>query len=209
MAFDLVPLLSYLMRGRRCKYCSKPISSRYFWVELLTGVLFVVLYFHFRHDAANAVALLLFGAVLVPVFCIDLERFEIPNQLNLFVFVIAIARDAYGIATHEHGHELIWHCLPASILGAFVGVALFGSIRVIGWIWKRQEAMGLGDVALARGMGAMLVSVVPAGADPLRLIPIWVLGRCSFGIGTRGNPYGPVPGREEGTGNRRRRPIKI
>ncbi len=57
MAFDLIPLLSYLMRGRRCKYCSKPISSRYFWVELLTGVLFVVLFISaFRHDAANAIA---------------------------------------------------------------------------------------------------------------------------------------------------------
>ncbi len=109
----------------------------------------------------------LFGAVLVPIFCIDLERFEIPNQLNLLVFVIAVARDVYGIATHEPGHELVWHWLPASILGAVVGVAIFGSIRVIGWLWKRQEAMGLGDVLLARAMGAMLVSVVPAGSNPL------------------------------------------
>ena len=182
MGADLVPLLSYLIRGRRCKYCKKPISSRYFWVELLTGVLFVVLYFHFRHNAVNAVSMLLFAAVLaVPIFCIDLERFEIPNQLNLLVFVIAIARDIYGIATHEPGHELIWHWLPPSILGALAGVVLFGSIRVIGWLWKRQEAMGLGDVLLARAMGAMLVSVVPAGANPLRLIPIWVLLCCGTG----------------------------
>ncbi len=181
MAFDLIPLLSYLMRGRRCKYCSKPISSRYFWVELLTGVLFVVLYFRFRHNTASAVAMPLFGAILVPIFCIDLELFEIPNQLNLLVFVLAVARDVYGIVTHEPGHELIWHWLPASILGAVVGVSIFGSIRVIGWLWKRQEAMGLGDVLLARAMGAMLVSVVPAGYNPLRLVPIWVLLSCGSG----------------------------
>src|SRR5580658_2366478 len=180
-AFDLIPLVSYLVRGRKCKYCKKPISSRYFWVELLTGVLFGVLYFHFRHDAANAVAMLLFGAVLVPIFCIDLERFEIPNQLNLLVFVIAVARDVYGIVTHEPGHELVWHWLPASILGAVVGIIIFGAIRVIGWLWKRQEAMGLGDVLLARAMGAMLASVVIHGANPLRLVPIWVLLSCGSG----------------------------
>jgi hypothetical protein len=38
--------------------------------------------------------------------------------------------------------------------------------------------MGLGDVLLARAMGAMLVSVTPVGESwlqPLRLFPVWVL----------------------------------
>jgi hypothetical protein len=34
--------------------------------------------------------------------------------------------------------------------------------------------MGFGDVLLARAMGAMLASVVPAGMAPLRLVPAWV-----------------------------------
>src|SRR5579862_6140121 len=49
-AKDLVPLFSDLWLRRRCHYCEKPISSRYFWVELLTGVLFVVMYFRYRDD---------------------------------------------------------------------------------------------------------------------------------------------------------------
>ncbi|MGI6326868.1 MAG: prepilin peptidase [Saccharofermentanales bacterium] len=36
-ASDLIPVLSYLLLGRRCRYCAAPIAARYMWVELLTG----------------------------------------------------------------------------------------------------------------------------------------------------------------------------
>lgn len=39
-ALDLVPVFSYLLLGRRCRYCHEPISSRYMRIELLTGVYF-------------------------------------------------------------------------------------------------------------------------------------------------------------------------
>lgn len=40
--FDLIPVLSYLLLRRRCRYCSQPISARYMWIELLTGVYFAL-----------------------------------------------------------------------------------------------------------------------------------------------------------------------
>lgn len=41
---DNIPLLGWLMLRGRCRNCRKPISFRYPFVELLTGVLFVVVY---------------------------------------------------------------------------------------------------------------------------------------------------------------------
>lgn len=38
---DLVPVFSYLLLGRRCRYCHQPISSRYAKVELLTALIFM------------------------------------------------------------------------------------------------------------------------------------------------------------------------
>ena len=181
-ALDLIPLFSFLLLGQKCRYCKKPISWRYFGVELLTGLLFVSLYLRYPQDAPNAVFMLLFAALLVPMYFIDLDFFIIPEALNLLAFVVAVGRDVYGIVTHEAGHELLWGWLPRSILGAVVGVLIFGAVRVLGWIWKRQEAMGLGDVLLARAMGAMLISVVPVGANPLRLFPIWVFLSCISGL---------------------------
>ncbi|NCA98999.1 MAG: prepilin peptidase [Clostridia bacterium] len=37
---DLVPVLSYLALGRRCRYCQTPISPRYAVVESLTALLY-------------------------------------------------------------------------------------------------------------------------------------------------------------------------
>jgi leader peptidase (prepilin peptidase)/N-methyltransferase len=36
-ALDLIPVLSYLALGRKCRYCAEPISPRYMVVELIGG----------------------------------------------------------------------------------------------------------------------------------------------------------------------------
>jgi leader peptidase (prepilin peptidase)/N-methyltransferase len=181
-AIDLVPLFSFLFLGRRCRTCKQPISWRYFSVELLTGLLFFCLALRFPQSAPDAVSLMLFTALLVPMTFIDLDFFFIPCSLNLLAFAVAVGWDIWGIVQHEPNHALEWGWLPRSIIGALAGILIFGGVRLAGWIWKRQEAMGLGDVYLARAMGAMLVQLVPAGLPLLRLFPAWVLFSCLSGL---------------------------
>lgn len=180
-AIDLVPLLSFLIQGCKCRYCAKPISWRYFGVELLTGLTFLAITFQFWQNPTNCVTLLLFSAILIPIFFIDLDTFTIPTSLNLFVFFIPLVRDGIGILQHEPNHVLLAGWCPRSLLGAVVGIAIFGFIRVIGWVWKRQEAMGLGDVLLARGMGAFLIAFAPIGSPPLYHFMTWILLCCLSG----------------------------
>ena len=180
--FDLVPLFSFLLLGCKCRGCKLPISWRYFGVELLTGVLFAALFLASSANIPNAIAFILFTAILIPITFTDLDFFMIPSSLNILVFIIAVARDVWGIATHEAGHAPLWGWLPWSIVGAVVGTLIFAVVRVAGWLWKGIEAMGLGDVFLARGMGALLISVVPAGTHPLRLFVMWVLLSCASGL---------------------------
>ena len=181
-AIDLVPLFSFLFLGRRCRTCKKPISWRYFSVELLTGLLFMGLAIRFEQNAPDAVSLMLFTALLVPMTFIDLDFFMIPPQLNLLAFAIAVGRDIWGIAQHEPSHIPLFGWLPRSLVGAVAGILIFGGVRLAGWIWKRREAMGLGDVLLARAMGAVLVQLAPAGLPLLRLFPAWVLLSCVSGM---------------------------
>jgi leader peptidase (prepilin peptidase)/N-methyltransferase len=42
---DNIPLVSYWLLRGRCRACGATFSSRYFWVELATGLSFVVLYY--------------------------------------------------------------------------------------------------------------------------------------------------------------------
>ena len=44
---DNIPLLSYWLLRGRCRACGTPFSMRYFWIELLTGFVFLFIY-HFE-----------------------------------------------------------------------------------------------------------------------------------------------------------------
>ena len=40
---DLIPILSYIFLGGKCRYCKQKIRPRYLILELLSGILFVVI----------------------------------------------------------------------------------------------------------------------------------------------------------------------
>lgn len=176
---DLIPLFSFLLLRGRCRYCRETISWRYFGVELLTGGLFVLVTLRFWPEGAlPCIALLAVTAVLVPVFFIDLATFTIPDTLNILLFLIPLGLEIL----RWRSYPLVDGWMPPALWGGLIGGLLFGAIRLLGWLWKGVEAMGLGDVLLARGMGAILALQVPNGENPLRLLPIWVLFSCLSGV---------------------------
>src|SRR3989338_5294259 len=42
--YDNVPFLSYIVLRARCRFCRRPISPRYFIVELMTALLFLAFF---------------------------------------------------------------------------------------------------------------------------------------------------------------------
>src|SRR4030066_2461357 len=40
---NLIPVLSFFLLGRKCRYCKKPISWQYPLVEIITGLIFVLI----------------------------------------------------------------------------------------------------------------------------------------------------------------------
>ncbi|HCW53501.1 MAG TPA: prepilin peptidase, partial [Clostridium sp.] len=44
---DLIPVLSYVFLGGRCRYCKENISIRYPLIEVLNGFFYLIIYFRF------------------------------------------------------------------------------------------------------------------------------------------------------------------
>lgn len=141
---DNVPLVSYAVLGGRCRACRAPVSLRYPGVELLTGVVFAAHAWSFAPDGLLVVRLM-FAAMLVALFFIDLEHQLLPNA-------ITYPGIALGLAA-----ALV---LPPGLMSSAVGAALgAGILLAIRWGWRRAtgvEGMGLGDVKMLAMIGAVL-----------------------------------------------------
>src|SRR5581483_4356225 len=57
---DLIPLISWLSLGGKCRYCKKPISSHNPLIELATGLWFVLSYVFWPYDLNTSASLVFF-----------------------------------------------------------------------------------------------------------------------------------------------------
>ncbi|WP_170871476.1 prepilin peptidase [Desulfosporosinus metallidurans] len=144
-AWELVPVVSFLIQKGQCRNCQARISWRYPMVELLTGVLFyltVALSFGMEIHPARLLLNLVFVAVLIALAFIDLDTFRLPDVLTLPLLGLGLL-GAFLIPGNPTGWE--------SVLSALGAGGLF-------WIIARfyPQGMGLGDVKLVAAMGAFL-----------------------------------------------------
>jgi len=107
--YDNIPLVSWLLLGRKCRYCKAPISPRYFVIELLTAIVFVGIFtLYFRTDLRPGVDSFLRGGWLIYLVtiimlsafiaasAIDLELWIIPVSICWFVTVVGLIVSALG-----------------------------------------------------------------------------------------------------------------
>src|SRR5208283_5998049 len=73
---------SWLILRGRCRCCHARISARYLCIELLTGVLFVAVYFYFGLTLA-ALKYCVFGFLLLGLIFTDAETKLLPDKLTL------------------------------------------------------------------------------------------------------------------------------
>lgn len=143
--YDNLPVLSYLLLGGRCRNCRTRISPRYVIVEIVTAVAFLVQAWAIGDHALLIASRLVFTAILVALFCIDLEVQRLPDPLTFT-----------GIGVGLIGSVWLPPGWVASAIGAALGAFILLAIR---WIWQRLrgvDAMGLGDVKMLAMIGAFL-----------------------------------------------------
>lgn len=154
---DLVPLLSWLFLRGKCRQCGVKISPRYFVVELINGGLWGAIWFQqmVQHsDPVRGIAYMLFASALVAAIFTDLAHYIIPDQVNAFMLVVGLAMNAAMIAQGRPDSFLMG--IPIAVLGALVGWAALWGIALIGRLLFGKDAMGHGDIKMARGIGAVL-----------------------------------------------------
>ena len=143
---DMIPILSYLFLGRKCRYCKKRISSLSTYMEFFTGVLFGLAYysFGFSYELFTAIGII---SMLSILSVSDMTYYIIPDEILIFFsgyFLI--------INTLNNG-------VMSSLFHLFSGLVLFGfmyGIMVLGNTLFKKESLGGGDIKLMFVIGLVL-----------------------------------------------------
>lgn len=163
---DLIPVLSYVALGGRCRHCRRSYSPRYMIVELFTGLAALAAVQVFGL-AVQAVLVFIAVACLIVVFFVDLDHFIIPDETVVIIAASGIILDVMMLAQHGRSVAVVFNeqltsqvaydiVLPMSIVGMALGAGLFVAIAFVAERLFKRPGLGWGDVKLAAAMGAML-----------------------------------------------------
>jgi leader peptidase (prepilin peptidase)/N-methyltransferase len=168
--YDNIPVLSWLFLRGKCRNCGEKISARYPAVELLTALLYVLVYWQIGFNFYLPVCLI-FVTTIISLIFIDAEHMILPNVITypLLIFSLLVRLVFPFLLSPEHFTDLNYAPLKymsdqplwmVSLVGAvFGGLVGGGFLWLVGAIWKMLrgvDAMGLGDVKMMFAVGALL-----------------------------------------------------
>lgn len=151
---DLVPVVSFLALGGKCRFCRSKISGHYAVVESLTGILFMLFFWKIGGVSeflaitsflyfTNLFFLFTIGSLLVVIAGYDIKHKIIPDAF------------AYSFATLAFIKLLFFpQFVPTS--WDFVAGPLLAFPFACLWFFSKGKWMGFGDAKLALGIGWFL-----------------------------------------------------
>ncbi len=157
-AKDLVPVVSWLALGGKCRYCHKPIQDSPL-VELVLPFLFVFSYLYWPQPLQGE-AMYVFGLWLVflvgfvALAVYDLKWFLLPDVIVFPLIGLAVLQVVCGVLFFGDS----WRELVDSFLGAVVTSGFFYLIYKV----SKGKWIGFGDVKLAIVLGLLAGGALPA-----------------------------------------------
>lgn len=161
-----IPVLSYILLRGKCAFCKEPISIQYPIIELITGIIYTVLFMKFGVSFDTLFAWI-FAALLIVIAGTDIKEkvvYDVHTYtligFGLLYAVVVTATAIYQI--HVAGtpiefskYILLNNPLSMSILGAIEGALILEICARAGYLVAGTRAFGEGDTFIAAGLGAL------------------------------------------------------
>lgn len=141
--YDLIPVVSWLFLKGHCRYCHKKISFLYPAIEILSAIIFYLLFLNI--PTSYFISYFIFFSALIVTIRTDVETMLISRYVTLFLIPFAFI-------------FCIFNLLPISIiqiiLGTLFGYFLLFSISKVFFILTKKDGIGEGDFELLATIGA-------------------------------------------------------
>ena len=131
----------------KCRDCSAKIDFKYFLVELISGLNFLII-FYFFGISIESLLLIILSIFFLIIYFIDLKHFIIPNELTYPLIVLG-----FGKTFLTNQNYFIFPDFLNSIIGGVAGYTIIWLIIFLYKKLKNIEGMGLGDAKLLSAIG--------------------------------------------------------
>lgn len=153
--YDLIPVVSWLALGGKCRNCRKPIGWFEILIELGLVAFFVGSYALWPGGVQTGLATahfalwLVAGSIMAMMFAYDFKWFLLPDRLSVILAIVGVA--IVGVSAAESGD--VWQTILTAIGAVGVLAGLYGLLFAI----SKGTWVGFGDVKLGVGLGLILV----------------------------------------------------
>lgn len=142
---ELIPVLSFLFLGGKCKNCGDKISWFYPIFEFLSGILFMLSYIVFGFSL-DCLLSIVFISMLLIIIISDYQTMTIPDSVLIIFSIFIIIIKFFMVGINGVGVALL------NALGSF---AFMFALKLFGDFLFKKESMGGGDIKLLAVFGLM------------------------------------------------------
>lgn len=147
---ELIPIISFLIQGGKCRKCKSKISRQYPLVEFLTGVIFVLVYIAFPPylgtDIFWTIFHLVVGCLLMVISVYDIKHKIIPDRFVYAFILLSFFSIFVG--------NIYFLTLPS--FNAWIAGPVLALPFALIWLISKGTWMGFGDAKLVLGIGWIL-----------------------------------------------------
>ena len=166
--YELIPVISFIIQGGKCRSCKQKISFQYILIEILSGLIFVftplflknnfITFFSKIHNIYYFWGLSFIWSIilltLILIALIDLKFQIIPNELNLFLLFLGIILSVLQFYNWNDFYSLLGpygallgfknNLIINKLIALLFSLILFGGLVAL----TLGRGMGMGDVKL-------------------------------------------------------------
>ena len=139
--YELIPVLSWLIQGGKCRACGKKLSAQYPVVEAANACMWLLTGLLFRGDWLTVALYCGLFSMLLVLSVIDWREFIIPNGINLVIFLLGVVR-----LVTDLDNWLLY----------LVGMVSVSLVFLLLHVLTGGNGLGMGDVKLVAAAGLLL-----------------------------------------------------
>ena len=153
-----IPVISYICLKGKCAFCKEPISIQYPILELITGIVFVLVFLRYGVSittlfALSAASLLIViaGTDIREKVVFDRHTYALIALGLLYAIIITLIVPFPGL----NKEFLFNNPITISLLGIILGIVIMEIVARLGYLVAGTRAFGEGDTYIAAGLGAI------------------------------------------------------